>query len=206
MEKKYNFILIFSLIFFLILCGIAVYFKDIPPDNYLYFVINQKLAIETLDPLFIFGARVLVYIPMIPAALLFLKGDKDTKKIIILMFLAVFISRFVFDGLKHVIGRIRPYDYIENARLIVDKQDNNSFPSGHSSVASVLTTFAIYYIKDNKLWAKYLMIIYLVLVGYSRVYVGVHYPLDIFGGLLLGISMSLGLIALYEYRFIGEKA
>ncbi len=205
MEKKYFYILISSFILLLILCGSVTYLEEIPPDTYLFLLINQKFAFETLDPFFIFGARALVYIPMIPAAWLFIRGDKNTKRIIILMLLAVFASRVVFEGLKNIIDRVRPYDYLENVRLIVDKRKTQSFPSGHAAIASTLTTFALYFKRDDGRKVNCLMILYLVAVAYSRVYVGVHYPLDVIGGILLSVSLSLGMIALYEYKFIDEK-
>ncbi|MDY6966334.1 MAG: phosphatase PAP2 family protein [Halobacteriota archaeon] len=195
MQRKHFYILISFLISFLILAAFIVYLEEIPLDNYLFILINQRLAFEGLDPFFLFGARVLVYIPMVPAAWLFLKGDKETRMIIIFMFMVVFFSRIIYETFKSMTGRLRPYDYLEDVRLIVEKRPELSFPSGHATVASVLTTFAFYFRRDK---SRYLMILYLLTVAYSRIYVGVHYPLDVVGGILLGVSTSLGFVALYE--------
>jgi membrane-associated phospholipid phosphatase len=51
-------------------------------------------------------------------------------------------------------------------------------------------------------WAASLLLIWAALIGYSRIYLGVHYPLDVLGGLFLGVL--LGLLAGYLfYRFPG---
>jgi undecaprenyl-diphosphatase len=64
-----------------------------------------------------------------------------------------------------------------------------SFPSNHAVNASVLATLATLYMPRLCLPAVALAI----LVGYSRVYVGVHYPLDVLGGSVLGVVVALGL-------------
>ena len=195
MKRNHLCILISSLISFLILAAFVDNPQTIQLDTYLFILINQRLALEWLDPLFEFGAILLVFIPLIPAAGLFFIGDSNTKKTIILLATVIIFSDLLKDVIKELIGRLRPQDALEEVRLVIGSEDGRSFPSGHTTVATVITTFVIYFSEKR---AKLLMILYLLTVGYSRIYVGVHYPLDVVGGMLLGVSTSLGLVALYE--------
>ena len=91
--------------------------------------------------------------------------------------------------LKPVIARIRPFDMIEGFRLLIATPSDFSFPSGHtySSVvgASVLT------MTDKRF--GYIAIPLAVIIAFSRLYLYVHYPTDILGGILLGGVISVGL-------------
>jgi undecaprenyl-diphosphatase len=79
----------------------------------------------------------------------------------------------------------------EGVRLLVGCTNSSSFPSNHAINATALATLITLYMP--RLW---LMAVALaMLVGYSRIYVGVHYPLDVLGGGVLGLAMALMLSA-----------
>lgn len=92
------------------------------------------------------------------------------------------------NALKLLIRRERP------TLLPIIDETGYSFPSGHAMVSIAFYGFIIYLvykkIKNKKL--KILLIILLslliILIGLSRIYLGVHYPSDIFGGFLIGFS------------------
>jgi membrane-associated phospholipid phosphatase len=81
---------------------------------------------------------------------------------------------------KVIIGRIRP-DPDSLLDPLVPEPISNSFPSGHTSLAIALA-FAVYFLVRDTRWAKpavWAGVITAVIVAWSRVYVGAHYPLDV---------------------------
>lgn len=74
-----------------------------------------------------------------------------------------------------------------------------SFPSGHSQgVATGGGTFALYF---KKKWVTILATVVIALVGFSRLYLGVHYPKDVIVGILLGLAVAyFGLKALNNFN------
>ena len=77
----------------------------------------------------------------------------------------------------------RPYDVNTTIQLLVPKLQDFSFPSGHTS-ASFTIVSALYFAKDS-LWKPTLVLACLIAV--SRLYLYVHYPTDVLGGIILGI-------------------
>ena len=89
--------------------------------------------------------------------------------------------------LKPLIGRARPCHVVEPLRLLVSCSGSFSFPSSHATnIAAGMTIFALFY---RRLAAFFAFVAFLI--GYSRVYVGVHYPLDVLGGWLLGFLTAV---------------
>ncbi len=90
--------------------------------------------------------------------------------------------------LKNLAGRIRPYEVVEGLQCIVAPAVDASFPSGHTgaSFASAVSIF-------RQLPGKYavFLIVLASLIAFSRLYVGIHYPTDVLGGLVTGIGIGL---------------
>jgi len=106
-----------------------------------------------------------------------------------LTILAVALADWSSVGLKALFDRERPqFRYTEPEPLLRSAHDG-AFPSGHAATSfagATVLSFAF-----PKL-APYLYVL-AAAVAFSRVYVGVHYPLDIVGGALLGVVVALGL-------------
>jgi undecaprenyl-diphosphatase len=88
---------------------------------------------------------------------------------------------------KYSFLRARPCIVLEDVRLLVGCTKLPSFPSNHAVNACVLATLTSLYLP--RLWLPATALA--ILVGYSRVYVGVHYPLDVLAGSVLGIVVAL---------------
>ena len=92
----------------------------------------------------------------------------------------VFVVDFVF---KLLYFRQRPFA-VHEVNLLVDYLKTASFPSRHTDLAFALAQSIFF---AHKKWGIVALLI-AALVGFSRVFVGVHYPLDVFAGALLGIA------------------
>lgn len=108
--------------------------------------------------------------------------------------LAMGIGALVVNvGLKNIIARTRPYEVIQGLTILVNRPSDFSFPSGHScaSFASAMVYFRMAHGK----W-KIPSLVLAVLIAFSRLYVGVHYPTDVIAGILIGILSALAAQAL----------
>src|SRR5699024_6648666 len=101
------------------------------------------------------------------------------------------ISDQVSSGvLKPLVDRLRPSHNPDLLELIhLSKAGPGgmySFVSGHATNCFALFIFLSLILNAKLKWSKYVLLIWALLVSYSRIYVGVHYPGDVLGGALLG--------------------
>ncbi len=90
--------------------------------------------------------------------------------------------------LKPLIGRIRPFIVNPAVTLLVDPPRDASFPSGHTA-ASFAAAFALLAMKDP-LWKPALVLAFVM--AFSRLYLYVHWPSDVLGGVLVGAAAGWG--------------
>lgn len=89
----------------------------------------------------------------------------------------------LYKILKVKIKRRRPFITIESINKIIPPPDEFSFPSGHSAAAAVFCYCTFFHFPA---FVGYIMLGWMVLVGFSRVYNGVHYPGDVLMGYIMG--------------------
>lgn len=85
--------------------------------------------------------------------------------------------------LKPLVGRIRPCDINTSIQLLIARPVDFSFPSGHTA-ASFAAAAALYFSDEKGLWKPVLVLA--CLIAFSRLYLYVHYPTNIIGGVLVG--------------------
>lgn len=84
--------------------------------------------------------------------------------------------------LKPLVARVRPCD-VSAAGLLIPRPTDYSFPSGHAGAA--FASASALFFSNNRLWIPAAALS--VLIGFSRLYLYVHYPSDVIAGALLGI-------------------
>ncbi len=116
-------------------------------------------------------------------SLIFLTSKKYRRTGVICLLALLFTSFMGEVILKHLIQRPRPFNEIPGVQLLISKPLTYSFPSGHTA-----SSFAAAYIifKEIRRLAIPAFII-AALIAFSRMYLLVHYPSDIAGGIILGI-------------------
>ncbi|MBU1209589.1 MAG: phosphatase PAP2 family protein [Proteobacteria bacterium] len=88
--------------------------------------------------------------------------------------------------LKDWLGRIRPCHVLEEVRLLTDCNTSYSFPSSHA----VNIFAAAFFLSQPLKKLSPLFFGIAGIVGYSRIYIGIHYPLDVIGGATIGLLIA----------------
>lgn len=107
-----------------------------------------------------------------------------TRKSGAVMMMALVLDVILCNGiLKNVFARVRPCDVNTAVQLLIPRPDDYSFPSGHTA-ASFAAVTALFFAGEKKIWKPALVLA--VLIAFSRLYLYVHYPTDILGGIVVG--------------------
>ena len=113
---------------------------------------------------------------------------KKTRKVGLCCALALIFDLLVVNiAIKPLVARIRPYVVLNDITILTHQPGDHSFPSGHSagSFACAWAFFRAY----KKKWGVPALVL-AGLVSLSRLYVGVHYPTDVLGGVVIGIIVG----------------
>jgi membrane-associated phospholipid phosphatase len=94
------------------------------------------------------------------------------------------------EAIKMLSDRDRPFRTLEQARVVGWREIGDSFPSGHTSQIFFLMTLVMQRFQPGIVWAIALYMV-AVLVGFTRIYVGAHYPRDVVAGVVLGSVWGL---------------
>ena len=112
-----------------------------------------------------------------------------TRKSGIILMAALLVDLVVCNGiLKPLLHRIRPFDVKTGIELLVKRPTDYSFPSGHTA-ASFASVMALYLAGEKKIWIPSLVLA--VLISFSRLYLYVHYPTDVLGGMVVGLAAGV---------------
>jgi undecaprenyl-diphosphatase len=165
------------------------------------FVYLNSLGIEQYD---LFWSTVTKFPPWIPLfvliiSLFFIKFSKREAlfMILTLLVMVLFVSTLT-DLTKNVVARLRPNNDEEINTLIriLKSPSGFSFFSGHASSSFSVITFVVLFLRHHFKWV-YLFYIWSILFAISRIYVGVHFPVDLIVGALVGILSAWLFYKLY---------
>jgi membrane-associated phospholipid phosphatase len=150
--------------------------------------------------IFTYGGDGLLWIPVLLITLFVLKR-KDVFPLLISTFT---LSTILTQLVKNIImpGAPRPAKVITDSLLIhlvkgVEVYKTSSFPSGHTATAFCF--YLLFCLLINKRWWFFAGLIYALLVGYSRVYLAQHFPLDVAAGIIVAIISTAAALRIQEY-------
>jgi undecaprenyl-diphosphatase len=196
-------------------------------DQSLFHFINQQWTSRFLD---LFMAALSdsenwrpLFVAVGISALLF--GGFKARAFVICLALSLLIGSFVTSTLKSAVDRRRPKQ-VESVRMVQlqkarpkfltlyqkptirfsDSSDRSrsgpSFPSGHVATNTIIAVFCTMFYRRG--WLYWFVT---ALVGYSRIYLGAHWPSDVIATVFLGVGESLFLLAVFEWiwKILGRK-
>lgn len=142
----------------------------------------------------------------IVAVMLLIKGRWKDRWFVIAALAAVGLTDALCSQvLKPLIGRPRPTVALDGVRALLGRKSGFSMPSNHAANMAALTVVFLRHYRR----AAWPLIPIALLVGYTRVYVGVHYPSDVLLGFLIGATVGLAVLIIWwvvEYkRFAGRS-
>ncbi|MDN5343684.1 MAG: hypothetical protein PWP28_2564 [Oceanotoga sp.] len=115
---------------------------------------------------------------------------------------SIFSSLLVNNFLKDIFKFNRPIGEENIRSLRVETATGYSFPSGHSQGAGTFYSSLSFYIRKKTIY--FFSFIMIILIGFSRLYLGVHYPKDVLVGIILGVFISY-ITYFFYYRVLSRN-
>ena len=165
--------------------------------NFLYFF-NSIISNSFFDLIFpiITNSKNWIFPILFFYTLLIIKFKQRGIIAFLLTLLCVIITDAISAQLlKPYFMRIRPsHELYENINLLIAKGGKFSFPSNHAANSMALAFTTSFFFKSS---FKYLFILS-IMIGFSRIYVGVHYPFDVIFGFIFGYLISMFSLHIYS--------
>jgi undecaprenyl-diphosphatase len=174
-------------------------------DKTLFLAINGGCASPALDIVMVFVTLFGngLFLAGVVAPILYFGDRRHFRSRAPVIVAAVLVGALVNNIIKEAVGRPRPLsEFSEEIRTgavwvhtVFERWRSNSFPSGHAQTAFGTATALAYYYRG---WYIPLTFVLAAGVAFSRVYLGVHFPLDTIAGALVGVGCSLGACRAWE--------
>ncbi len=166
-------------------------------DTHLFYFINRDAQNVFFDVLMPLISDEKSWYPFILAGIIyvFYKDYKRASIFLLTVLLALGISEHLTSNFfKPFWGRLRPCNALEGVHLLVGCSDSFSLPSAHASNVAAISTVVCYEYRKLIIY----MAVVVLLVCYSRIYLGVHYPFDVFIGMFSGVVYGMTTIGIKE--------
>ena len=199
-KKFWIWFVLFIIVFVLVSMTENVYNNDIMNiDVFMHDLVVNNLRSDYLTFIMLFITNFCNPIILLLLSLIILIFSKD-KKMGLIILINLFVSILLNLIFKGIIQRDRPLEDF----LI--EESGYSFPSGHSMVSMAYYGLLMYFVfkkvddKEIKYIIMFLLGFLILLIGFSRIYLGVHYASDVIGGFLISIVYLIWVIKLLNLK------
>ncbi len=164
--------------------------------------VQENIRNDFFTPAVCFITKTKVMVALWALAVILMFAFKKTRKASVATGGATVLSYLTCNLLlKNLFGRARPFTLIEGLTVLTKLPTDASFPSGHSSLCFACAT-AVFILLPKKFGIPAL--VYAVAIALTRLYVGVHFPSDVFCGMLTGILCGAVSVLIYS-KIFGSK-
>lgn len=150
--------------------------------------VREYLNWDALDPIMIFitnlGNDGLVWLSLAAVLLCFRRTRRAGICVLTAMLICLLVGNL---GLKNWVARVRPYHAMEGWEVAIPHPNGFSFPSGHTMHALGAATAIL--LCNRKLGTAAMVLA--IMIAFTRIYLGVHYPTDVMAGMVLGAAAAM---------------
>lgn len=158
-------------------------------DTQLFYFINKTLSCGFTDAIMPLVTSMTFWLPFLVVFGIYQvwKGGTNGRLCVIALVLGVLMCDQISSNLiKEIVGRPRPCHQLSDIHLLVGCGAGKSFPSSHAANAMMAVTVIALFFQKHRYWLPWLA----VLIGISRIFVGVHFPLDVLCGWAIGTILG----------------
>ncbi len=175
-------------------------------DDQLFHLINSEWQNPFFDALLPILRNKLTWMPLYVFLASFLLLNFKTKGLWLLLALGLTVGTTDFVSshlIKKTVKRARPCKFIEppkDVHLLVPCGSGYSFPSSHAANHFAIACFLGLSLGGAMRWVKYALLAWAFAIAFAQVYVGVHYPIDVIAGAMLGVFIAWFAYAVFHFR------
>ncbi|MDZ7879396.1 MAG: phosphatase PAP2 family protein [Saprospiraceae bacterium] len=177
-------------------------------DQELFYFINNALHVSTLDKIAPYWRSMYLWLPLYVFFISYLFFNFEKKQVAIYL-LALGLTVGTADILssrviKKTVARLRPCNDETvklRVKLLVPCGGGYSFTSSHATNHFAVAVFVILTFVGSRKWLKYSLLAWAISIAFGQVYVGVHYPLDVVCGAMLGSGVGWFGAFVYKQKF-----
>lgn len=195
--------LLVGMLFFFVLIALSLLWSvGQRADSHVFMFLNQRNHYShRLDGLMWFATQLgSMWAALLSAPLFFFTGH---RRLAIEVVLGTMTLWLVVEAIKMITDRSRPFLVLEGTRIIGPRESGRSFPSGHTSQIFLMAMLLRYQFRLDG-WQVIALYAVAVLVGFTRIYVGAHYPRDVLGGAVLGSVWGVIVTLIDPYLFVTD--
>lgn len=155
--------------------------------NYMLFKVINRLAGRgtTMDTVMVFLSNKTRYLYFVILIFMWFRNN-FYKKIILYAGISAGVTLFINRIIQLFYFKPRPFIF-HRVRLLIPSKNNSSFPSKHTALAFAVATSVLF----HQRFIGSIMWLLAILTGFSRIWVGHHYPFDIIGSAVIGSLTSV---------------